>query len=91
MPSVRPRPAKPRMSVALVGPINGSNQTFTTPEDFINTGGTTLALFYNGQRLLPVDDFTLTESGGPSTGFDTVTVLFTPKPGDKLWADYFVV
>jgi hypothetical protein len=62
---------------------------FTTPDDFVHAPpSSSLKLYYNGQRLLLADDFTLSESGGPGTGFDTVTTLFPPKLGDKLWADY---
>jgi hypothetical protein len=50
----------------------------------------TLALFFNGQRLLLADDFLLSESGGPGSGYDTITTLFAPRVGDKLRGDYFV-
>lgn len=82
--------SKPRLyNVGLLGVMNGSNHVFTTPGKFVNQlGGDTLQLLYNGQRLLEVDDYTLSESGGSGTGYDTVTLLFAPKLGDKLTADY---
>lgn len=81
---------KPRLyGVGLLGVMNGVNRVFMTPGIFVNQlGGDTLQLYYNGQRLLEVDDYTLSESGGSGPGYDTVTLLFAPKPGDKLTADY---
>jgi hypothetical protein len=78
--------------VALLGSINGVNQTFTTPEDFLNNTTHTLSLFYNGQRLFPGagNDFLLSESGGFGTGWDTVQTTFAPRAGDRLTADYSV-
>jgi len=84
--------SKHRFAVALAGVINGVNVVFTTPEKFRHDPPRAqLALYYNGQRLFILDDFTVTESGGPGTGYDTVSTLFAPRPGDKLWADYFAV
>lgn len=89
----RPRsvPAsKFRFGVSLAGTRNGVNTTFTTPEPFRHDPPRAdLCLFYNGQRLLLGDDFTVSESGGPGTGYDTVTTLFAPRFVEKLWADYF--
>jgi hypothetical protein len=48
-------------------------------------------VYYNGQRLLLADDYTLAESGGPGTGYDTIQTVVVPKPGDKIWADYIAV
>ena len=91
MPAVRPRPPARHVGVALFGAINGSNTTFTTPVDFLNAGGDTIAVFYNGQRLFAGagNDYLLSESGGPGTGWDTVTVLFVPRLSDRLTADFF--
>lgn len=80
--------------VALVGPKNGVNQTFTTPNKFVNlAGGRTIRVFYNGVRQTEIDDYTLSESGGSGTGYDTVFLL-TPKRarlGDALTADYIKI
>lgn len=90
MPAVRPRPRSRHAGVGLVGAINGVNTVFTTPQPFLNVGGDTAAIYFNGQRLFEGagNDYLLAESGGPGTGWDTVTVLFVPKPGDRLTADY---
>lgn len=83
-----------RQGVALLGTIDGLNQTFTTPEIFARRSppGLTISVFYNGQRLVEgaTNDYQLAESGGPSTGFDTVSFLFAPRVGDSLTADYLV-
>lgn len=82
--------SKFRFGVVLSGAINGFNSVFTTPEDFRHDPPrAVLSLFFNGQRLFVGDDFTVSESGGPGTGYDTITALFAPVPGDRLWADYF--
>jgi len=77
-----------RAGVPLAGSINGSNTTFAFPEPALVGPSYGPSVFYNGQQLLRVDDYALTESGGPGSGFDTVSLLFAPKPGDKLTADY---
>lgn len=73
--------------VVLVGTINGSNLVFTTPDEFVHA---TLRVFYNGVRVHEPEDYAASESGGPGTGFDTVTFVagFAPKTGDRLLADY---
>lgn len=84
--------SKHRFGVALAGAVNGVNVTFTTPEKFRHDPPRAqISLYFNGQRVFVGDDFTISESGGPGTGYDTVTTLFAPVPGDKLWADYFAV
>ena len=77
-----------RVGITLLGVINGVNLVYTTPEVFVNTGGDTIGVFWNGQRLVETEDYALSESGGIGTGYDTVTMLAAPKVGDKLKADY---
>ena len=76
--------------VVLAGLVNGSNQTFTSPVTFVSTTDETISVFYNGMRLSLgiANDFTLSESGGVGTGFDTVFLLFSPKLGDVITADF---
>lgn len=81
-----------RTGIALVGAIDTSNQVFTTPSYFVHeVGGRSIQVYYNGQRLYDPDDYVCSESGGAGTGYDTVTLQGTmpPKPGDRLWADYW--
>jgi hypothetical protein len=74
----------------LSGVVNGVNVTFTTPEKFLHAvPGLSVRVHLNGQRLLRVDDYTIAESGGPGTGFDTVVLLHAPVSGDKVFADYY--
>ena len=81
--------SKLRSAQPLAGSIDGVNTSFSTPEPFVHDPPRlTLVLFYNGQRLFISDDFLISESGGPGTGYDTVQTLFAPRAGDKLWADY---
>ena len=82
------------VGVELIGVIDGVNQTFTTPSKFIHgVGGENICVYYNGQRLSEggSDDYTVSESGGPGTGHDTVSLSFAPKSStglDRLTADY---
>jgi hypothetical protein len=80
-----------RTEQALIGPMNGANTTFTTPsgDKFVhNLPFLTIAVFYNGVRLVLLDDYMLAESGGPGTGFDTVLLVLAPVAPDHLIADY---
>jgi hypothetical protein len=91
----RPRsiPAsKFRSAVTLAGDIDGINTTFSTPDLFRQVPPFfSIAVFYNGQRLIVSDDYLVSESSGAETGHDTVNLLFAPLPGDKLIADYIVL
>jgi len=74
-----------KYGVGLAGPINGVNQVYTTPDKFNPAAH---AVYYNGQRLSLTLDYSITESGGPGAGYDTVNFLVIPKVGDHLLADY---
>lgn len=89
-----------RVGVALVGPKDGFNRVFrTTPEYFVHDlsgSGSTIELWHNGRRLAQtavsdpgIGDFTVEESGGVGTGFDTVKLLtFAPVGRSSLLASY---
>ncbi len=89
-----------RIGVPLVGPLDGANRIFrTTPDFFVHDiGGTgkTIELWHNGRRLIqtPVPspeagDYTVEESGGVGTGFDTINLLtFAPVVSSSFVADY---
>lgn len=80
--------AKFRMGEAL-GPIDNFNVVFATSERFRHDPlGSSIGLYYNGQRLVLVDDYAVSESGGPGAGFDTITTTFTPLTSDRLYGDY---
>ena len=83
-----------RVSQNLVGPRDGVNCTFSTPgyEKYVhNLPFLTIQVYYNGQRLLLLDDFFVSESGGSGTGYDTILMEVAPKPGDKVFADYIIL
>lgn len=81
-----------RWDIQLVGAKNGVNVSFTTPENFQQAGTLHIRVYLNGQRLLEggSNDYTVAESGGAGTGFDTVNLAVAPKSNDNLTADYVV-
>lgn len=86
--------ARFRTGVDLVGAKNDVNVTYTIPfgDKFThNLPFLTIQVFYNGQRLRLLDDYTVVESGGVGTGYDTITLEFAPRSSDKLLADYIAV
>jgi hypothetical protein len=82
--------ADQRWNIALGGPKNGVNLVFTTPEKFRQVGNLVIRVYLNGQRLSlgAANDYTVSESGGPGAGFDTVTLAIPLIPVDALTADY---
>lgn len=86
--------AKRRWNKDLVGTKDGVNQSFTIPDpEFVQIGETVIRVFYNGQRLRlgSGNDYTVSESGGVGTGYDTVTLVgVAPFPQEELTADYLV-
>ena len=72
------------------GVKDGVNKNFTTAAYF---NPSSMRVYLNGQRLLEgaSEDYTLAESGGLGTGFDTIILALAPitnaKP-DVLLVDY---
>ncbi len=83
-----------RTGQTLVGLKNGSNLTFSLPgptEKFVhNLPFLSIHVYYNGQRLVYLDDYAVAESGGSGTGFDTVIMMVAPRFRDKVFADYVI-
>jgi hypothetical protein len=81
-----------RWNIDLVGAKDGVNTVFTTPEEFLQAGNIVIRLYLNGDRLRlgALNDYTVSESGGPGTGFDTVTLAIPLITKDQLTADYIV-
>jgi hypothetical protein len=85
-----------KTGVILVGPLNGTNRVFHTPDKYLHAMGVSLDVFHNGRRLLEAQtpdvrqgDFFCSESGGAGTGFDTINLLsFVPVGKSALVADY---
>lgn len=74
----------------LSGDVDGVNVTFTTPAYFIASGPSKESFYLNGVLLRQgvTEDYTVSESGGIGTGYDTIVMAFAPKPGDWLTIDY---
>jgi len=83
---------KLRWNKLFIGPKNGINKTFTTPEDFVQSGEKVIRIYLNGQRLFEgvLNDYTVSESGGPGTGFDTITLAVAPLGYEIITADYLI-
>lgn len=79
-----------RWDVSLLGTIDGSNPTFTTPDKFTQAGNLVLRVHRNGQREALGGDYSVSESGGAGTGYDTIVFVAgaIPKTGEVLRADY---
>lgn len=69
-----------------LGPLNGANQTFTTSQKFTRTTGKEEWVYYNGvlQEYGATEDYTVGESGGVGTGYDTIYFSVAPKSKEKL-------
>lgn len=81
----------------LVGIKNSINRVFTVPapdkfiEGSFGANEFHVLIRHNGRELVQGIDFTISESGGASTGFDTINfVSFIPKARSTLVADYVV-
>lgn len=73
----------------LIGPQDGVNLVFTTSVKFIASGPSKESFSVNGVLLLQGsgNDYTVSESGGVGTGFDTITMAFAPRANDRLSID----
>ena len=84
-----------RQNIPLIGIKNRVNRTFTTPDKFINGlfagNNFSIQVTHNGRELYPNIDYTLSESGGPGTGFDTINMIsFAPDKHGLLYSSYTV-
>lgn len=84
-----------RDQINLLGLQNGMNRTFYTPEIFINSiynsNLMTISIFHNGRKLAEGLDYSLSESAGPGTGFNTIIFTFSPISSSTLRADYYII
>ena len=82
--------AQHEFGIEPTGLVDGINAEFTTPEFF---DPSTIRVYRNGQRETLDEDFTVSESGGVGTGFDTVTFdsACVPKTGSIVRVDYIAV
>jgi len=80
-----------RENMPLVGAIDGINSVYTLPgtdKAVVYFPGMKIKVHVNGHRLASTD-YSMSESGGTGTGYDTVSILTGPvSAGDVLEADY---
>lgn len=85
-----------RQEENLIGMRNGINRTFYTAQPFLNgvyiTGDQFhISIMHNGKGLYEGLDYTIAESGGPGTGYDTINLVsFTPNTHSILKCTYAV-
>lgn len=82
-----------RTGQTLVGPKNGLNLTFQlagTDKFVHNLPFLSVHVYYNGVRLALLYDYTISESGGSGTGYDTIVLEVAPRVRDTILADYVV-
>lgn len=87
-----------RQYIVLLGATDGVNRVFMTPDTFIQGmyhGNLFQAkIFYRGRQQVLGIDYTLSLTGSPGPGFNTITFKsFTPRSSvtDVLYADYVVI
>jgi hypothetical protein len=78
-----------KFGIEPIGPKDGTNRTYLTPEKFRSMIG----FYRNGVKLLigSIADYTIDESGGPGTGYDTLVFVSAappPKLEENLQVDY---
>lgn len=82
-------------NIDLIGLQNGMNRTFFTPDLFLdgNFEGNSfnISVFHNGRKMARDLEYTIAESGGPGTGFNTVNfVSFSPISSSTIRATYAI-
>ena len=79
-----------RISQSLTGPIDGLNTVFISSVPFLHDALRQEMFYINGirQRVGVGNDYVVSESV-PSFGYDTITVIYAPKPGDVLLIDFY--
>jgi len=85
-----------KQNIKMVGDYNSVNRIFTVPgsDKFINgeflVHDFRILLRHNGRILVEGVDYSVSESGGTGTGYDTVILMFSPKARSQLFANYVV-
>lgn len=84
-----------KQNVDLIGLQNGLNRTFFTPDLFLdgNYFGNTfsISVFHNGRKMARNLEYTISESGGPGTGFNMVNFIgFSPISSSTIRATYAI-
>lgn len=81
--------------IQLVGIVNGINTIYTIPDGiWIQNPPYKIIVYKNGVKQVLGDDYFISESGGPGTGYNTITFVVppasNPAPPDYLTADYYI-
>jgi len=87
-------PIAPIITDDLTAQVDGVATSFT-----LTSGGkafhdppkqVVMDIYLNGQRQVVggTEDYTVSESGGAGTGFDTILFTFTPRSADRLIVNY---
>jgi len=84
-----------KYDIHLIGMQDGSNRVFYLPDIFIEGlfmgNEFHIEVFHNGRRLLKGSEFTISESGGVGTGYNTVNFKnLVPISSSTLRANYAV-
>ncbi len=86
-----------KQGIALVGAINGANTIFSTPvpdkflDGTVGANSFSILVRHNGRVLVKGVDYTISESGGVGTGYNTITIVsFIPYVGSTIIADYMM-
>jgi len=79
-----------RISQALTGAIDAVNTVYTSSVPFLHDALRQEMFYINGirQRVGVGNDYVVSESV-PFFGYDTITVIYAPKPGDVLLIDFY--
>ena len=85
-----------REKVPLIGLRDRVNRMFFTPDKFINGSylgnNFVITVEHNGKQLYENIDFTIGESAGPGSGYDTINFIsFTPNQHSLLYATYAII
>lgn len=83
-----------QQDIQLVGTVDGVNTIYTIPSGtWIQTPPYKIIVYKNGVKQVLGDDYTIAESGGFGTGYDTVIFnippTVVPAPVDVMTADYY--
>lgn len=86
-------PVSFHQNISLIGNKNGINRYFMTPHKFyigtLESSNFSIHVRHNGKALDPDLDFTIQESGGPGSGYDTVIFeSFIPTQFSNILVDY---
>lgn len=84
-----------QQKIAVIGMKNGTNRTFYTPDKFLNGSYMgnyfQISVEHNGKELYENVDYTIAESDGPGTGYDTINIFsFSPVSHSLIYATYTI-